>query len=169
MTSICDCSLFATSLKERLSPVARRLYLSISQVEPRHLKVVTERLAGRASYHLWRKWTPYRPSVLFFLKKKLVDSVWYQVAIFNFGLQATNPTYNEVKTQSLYLNQLNRSNSTSHPVMSSVTFSIKKLSVDTPILPPTPTPAQNYNPTFLTLQHGHWNLLSPNDALNLEK
>ena len=83
-----------------------------------------------------------------------VDSVRYQVAIFNFGLQPNNPTYNEVKTQLLYLDQLNRSNSTSHPVMSTVTSSINKLSVDTPILPTTPTPAQNYNPTFLTLQLG---------------
>ena len=31
-----------------------------------------------------------------------VDSVRYQVAMFNFGLQTTNPTYNEVKTQLMY-------------------------------------------------------------------
>jgi hypothetical protein len=37
-----------------------------------------------------------------------IDSVRYQVAIFNFGLQTTNPTFNEVKTQLLYLDQLNR-------------------------------------------------------------
>jgi len=37
--------------------------------------------------------------------------------------------------------------------MNTVTSSINKLSVDTPILPTTPTPAQNDTPTFLTLQH----------------
>ena len=31
-----------------------------------------------------------------------VDSVQYQVSIFNFGLQPNNPTYNDVKTQLLY-------------------------------------------------------------------
>ena len=40
-----------------------------------------------------------------------VDSVRYQVAIFNLGLQPTNP-YNDVKTQLLYLDQLNHSQST---------------------------------------------------------
>ena len=77
------------------------------------------------------------------------DSMRYQVPIFNFGLQPNNLTYNDVKTQLLYLNQLNRSNSTSHPVMSTVTSSINKLSVDTPAQATTPTPVQNYNPTFL--------------------
>ena len=41
--------------------------------------------------------------------KDIVDSVRYQVAIFNFGLQPKNLTYNDVKTQLLYLDQLNRS------------------------------------------------------------
>ena len=54
----------------------------------------------------------------------------------------------------MYLDQLNRSHSTSHPLMSAVTTSINKLSVDTPVVAPPPTPIQNYNPTFLTLQHG---------------
>ena len=64
-----------------------------------------------------------------------VDSVRYQVVIFNFGLQPTNPTYDDVKTQLLYLDQLNRSHSTSHPVMSTVK-STNKLSVDTPAQAP---------------------------------
>ena len=78
----------------------------------------------------------------------------YQVAIFNFGLQTTNPTYNDVKTQLMYLDQLNRSHSTSHPLMSTVTTSINKLSVDSPVIALLPTSIQNYNPIFLTLQHG---------------
>jgi len=80
-----------------------------------------------------------------------VDSVRYQ---FDFGLQSTNPTYNDVKTQLLYLDQLNRSHSTSHPLMSAVTSSVNKPSMDTPAQLTTPTTVQNYNPTFLTLQHG---------------
>ena len=62
-----------------------------------------------------------------------VDSVRHQVAVFNFGLQTTNPTYNDVKTQLMYHDQLNRSHSTSHPLMRTVTTSIDKLSVDTPV------------------------------------
>ena len=38
--------------------------------------------------------------------------------------------------------------------MSTVTTSINKLSVDTPSIAPLPTQVQNYNHTFLTLQHG---------------
>ena len=83
-----------------------------------------------------------------------VDSVRYQVAIFNFGLQPTNRTYNDVKIQLLYLDQLNRSHSTSHPVTSTVTSTINQLSVDTPVQAILPTTVHNYNPTFLTLQHG---------------
>ena len=75
-----------------------------------------------------------------------VDSVRYQVAIFNFGLQPTNPTCNDVKTQLLYLDQLNRSHSTSHPAMSTVTSSINKLSVDTPAQAISPTTVHNDNP-----------------------
>ena len=54
----------------------------------------------------------------------------YQVATFNFGHQPTEPTYNEVKTQVMYLDQLNRSHSTSHPLMSTVTVTINKLIVE---------------------------------------
>ena len=72
-----------------------------------------------------------------------VDSVRYQVAIFNFGLQPTNPTYNDAKTQLLYLDQLNRTHATSHPVMSTVTSSINKLSVDTPAQAATSITVQN--------------------------
>jgi len=50
-----------------------------------------------------------------------VDSVRYQVAKFNFGLQTTNPTDNDVKTQIMDRDQLNRSHSTPHPFMSTVT------------------------------------------------
>ena len=44
--------------------------------------------------------------------------------------------------------------STSHPSMNQVTTTINKLSVETPIITPLPSPVQNYNPTFLTLQPG---------------
>ena len=54
----------------------------------------------------------------------------------------------------MYLDQLNRSCSTSHPSIIQVTTTINKLSVETPIITPTPSPVQNYNPTFLTLQPG---------------
>ena len=54
----------------------------------------------------------------------------------------------------MFLDQLNRSHSTSHPLISTVTTSINKLSVDTPVIFALPTQVQNYNTTFLTLQHG---------------
>ena len=56
----------------------------------------------------------------------------------------------------MYLDQLNRSHSTSHPLMNIVTSSINKLSVDTPAQVAAPTIVQNYNPTFLTLQYGQY-------------
>jgi len=85
-----------------------------------------------------------------------VDSVRYQVAIFNFGLLPPDrpPSFNDVKNHLMYLDQLNRSSSTSHPSMNLVPTTINKLSVETPIIAPLPSPVQNYNPTFLTLQPG---------------
>ena len=51
-----------------------------------------------------------------------VDSVRYQVATFNFGLLTTKPAYNYVTTQLMYLNQLNRHSTSSHPLMRIVTI-----------------------------------------------
>jgi len=70
---------------------------------------------------------------------------------------STNQSHNDVKTQLMYLDQLNHSHSTSHsPVMRTVIPSINKpsTSVDTPAQALTPTIVQNYNPIFLSLQQG---------------
>ena len=69
-----------------------------------------------------------------------VDSVRYQVAIFNFGLLPPDrpPSFNDVKNHLMYLDQLNRSSSTSHPSMNLVPTTINKLSVETPIIAPLP-------------------------------
>jgi len=59
--------------------------------------------------------------------------------------------------------------------MSTVTTSMNKLRVDTPVNATLPNPVQNYNSTFLTLQHGQCamcgqlNLHISKDALNMAK
>ena len=67
-----------------------------------------------------------------------LDSVRYQVAIFNFGLLPPDdpPSFKDVKNHLMYLDQLNHSSSTSHPSMNQVETTTNKLSVETPIITP---------------------------------
>ena len=99
-------------------------------------------------------YTPLEPTELEKANTLLagIDSVRYQVAIFNFGLLPLS--FNDVKNHLVYLDQFNRSSSDSYPSMNQVTTTINKLSVETPVITPTPSPVENYNPTFLTLQPG---------------
>jgi len=92
---------------------------------------------------------------IYWLRKSKYPTCWSILSSISSGyiqLWFITPSFNDVKSHFMYLDQLNHTNSTTHPSMNNGTATINKLNVDTPVISPTPPLVQNCNSTILTLQ-----------------
>ena len=92
---------------------------------------------------------------IYWLRKSKYPTCWSILSSISSGyiqLWFITPSFNDVKSHFMYLDQLNHTNSTTHPSMNNGTATINKLNVDTPVISPTTPLVQNCNSTILTLQ-----------------